>query len=507
MSPQPSKPRTAIRRVTPRSIAFATLNGIAVITLYFVVDYTSPLYPPTYSLQDSSIFRLVGKVWAEGGLPYVDIWDHKGPLIFFTNMLGAKLGDPIQGVFYVDLAIMLVTAWLLWRVVAVSMSDSSVPIRLLSFWFSLAVLATMLFGVWDLSETVCFPFLAASLWLAFRDAGTRTFLPSKDGDDGFHVSPLNAYIQGLAASACFLTRLTNAVAVVGTVLVLAIMLITRRRWANLAICVGWFFAGFVTLFAPFAVYFALHSAFGDFIYGTVIFNLSYAAKSSFFSYGLKAVLFLMGFPTILTVLAIVAMVRRKTVDAAHAIITASGLFTMVMFSRLEPFPHYYTILVFFLPSALATVEAIVLSKAGAKIAAGTLVAMLVIIPSATNLMIHLYVTEQRTKFSSPTIERIIQESHGSVAFYNIDAMAYLMYDIQPSYRYAVMQDWQASFSDQFQSDLVTMYENPRTEYLIVNPWGMPLSITGILNTKYQLVEETHESSIKTIRVYRAINWQ
>lgn len=490
-----------------KSVTFGLLNGIAVIALYFIVDYTSPLYPPTYSLQDSSIFRLVGKIWAEGGLPYVDIWDHKGPLIFFTNMLGAQLGDPIHGVFFVDLAIMLITAWLLWRVTVVSMPDSSTPIRLLAFWFSLAVLTAMLFGVWDLSETVCFPFLAASLWLALRDAGARTFLPSKDGDDGFHVSPLNAYVQGMAVSACLLTRLTSAVAVVGTVLVLAIMLITRRHWMNLMICAVWFFAGFATLVAPFAAYFALHGAFGDFIYGTVIFNLSYAAKSNFFSYGLKAVLSLMGFPAILTAMAIVAMVHRKTVDAAHVIITVAGMLTLILFSRLEPFPHYYTILIFFLPSVLATVEAIVVSKAGVRTAALTLVAMMIIIPPATNFMVHLYVPNQRTEFSSPTIKRIIQESHGSVAFYNIDAMAYLVYDIQPSYRYAVLQDWQASFSDQFRSNLVTMYENPRTEYLIVNPWGVPLSITDILNTKYQLVEETHESSIKTIRVYRAISWQ
>lgn len=504
MSPQPSKPRAAIRHINPRSIAFAALNGIAVIALYFVVDYTSPLYPPTYSLQDSSIFRLVGKVWAEGGLPYVDIWDHKGPLIFFTNMLGAKLGDPLQGVFYVNLFIIAITAALLWQVVVVSMPQSSTLNQLIAFWFTMAMLAAFLYGIWDLSEIPCFPFLAASLWLAFRDAGTRTFLPSKDGDDGFHVSPLNAYIQGLAVSACFLTRLTNAVAVVGTVLVLAIMLITRRRWANLTACLGWGLIGFSTLSAPFAVYFALHGAFGDFIYGTIGYNMSYAAASQFFSYGIKAALALLTLPTIITIAAVISMWHRRVIDAAHMVVALSGVLSIVLFARLEPFPHYYTVIMFLLPTMIDTVNEFIPSK---RLGTLAMAIIMIILPFGANRAIHRFLYDQRYEFKSPAIERIAKESHGSVALYDIDPMAYLRYDIAPAYPRAFLQDWQAKFSTEYQQDLHAMYEQPRTEYLIVNDWGQRKYIEDILDTKYQLVEQIQDPNLKLLLVYKVKNHQ
>lgn len=34
---------------------------------------------------DSTIFQLIGKSWLEGALPYKDIFDHKGPLIFLLT--------------------------------------------------------------------------------------------------------------------------------------------------------------------------------------------------------------------------------------------------------------------------------------------------------------------------------------------------------------------------------------------------------------------------------------
>ena len=48
---------------------------------------TSPLYPYYYGT-DSAQFLTIGKAWALGKIPYIDVFDHKGPLIFFIDMLG-----------------------------------------------------------------------------------------------------------------------------------------------------------------------------------------------------------------------------------------------------------------------------------------------------------------------------------------------------------------------------------------------------------------------------------
>ena len=40
---------------------------------------------------DQSMFSIIGEGWSQGCLPYVDLWDSKGPIIFFVNMLGIQL--------------------------------------------------------------------------------------------------------------------------------------------------------------------------------------------------------------------------------------------------------------------------------------------------------------------------------------------------------------------------------------------------------------------------------
>jgi len=38
------------------------------------------------------MFQIIGKAWTEGITPYVGVFDHKGPFIFFVNALGYLMG-------------------------------------------------------------------------------------------------------------------------------------------------------------------------------------------------------------------------------------------------------------------------------------------------------------------------------------------------------------------------------------------------------------------------------
>ena len=47
---------------------------------------TSPLYP-YYFGGDSAQFQTIGKGWSKGMIPYKDMFDHKGPIIFLLICL------------------------------------------------------------------------------------------------------------------------------------------------------------------------------------------------------------------------------------------------------------------------------------------------------------------------------------------------------------------------------------------------------------------------------------
>lgn len=77
-----------------------------VLALVFVSLFsygTSPFYT-NHASSDSAMFQVIGRGWAEGRLPYADLWDSKGPLIFFINAVGFWLTGSATGVYLLQIA-------------------------------------------------------------------------------------------------------------------------------------------------------------------------------------------------------------------------------------------------------------------------------------------------------------------------------------------------------------------------------------------------------------------
>lgn len=450
---------------------FVMANVVMLIAMYCFVDLMSPFYPDDWSLDDSDIFRLIGKVWAQGGTPYVDVWDHKGPLIFFTNVIGYFIGGPLHGVFYVDLTLVLVTAFFIWRIVTLTCADCSRPVQVLTFWFTMVVLASIMAPVWDLTETVCLPFLSAALWLALRDIKA-----SDDGATGVVVSGADGYAQGLAVSAALMTRATNAMTACVTVLVLAVILVRHARWMNLIHSAMAFIGGVLTLTVPFSVYFAVKGAFDEFIWGAFSFNMSYAAGSSgsFLSHGKLFALMLLMLPLAVTGTAVLTMLLRRAVTVESSLYLLSGAAMVIMFLHLEPFPHYVAIAVPFTPSLTVGLWYVV--KGRMHVIVSSLCALLAIfIPYTAHLTILQWNPYLRTSYQNTAFERVTSQTkaeHASMVIYgtlnhNPDVMAYLRYDVNPSVRFFTLQEWQASFSADYRNRLIASFRQARSEYIVV----------------------------------------
>lgn len=63
--------------------------------------------------RDSGVFLYIGRGILNGKLPYLDFWDHKGPLIYYINALGLSLyGNSYWGIWFVEIC-SLITASLI----------------------------------------------------------------------------------------------------------------------------------------------------------------------------------------------------------------------------------------------------------------------------------------------------------------------------------------------------------------------------------------------------------
>ena len=70
---------------------------ISIIFLLFYSYTTSPLF--MHEGMDSAVFKTMGLAILQGKVPYLDIFDHKGPVLYFINALGQYLIPGRLGIF------------------------------------------------------------------------------------------------------------------------------------------------------------------------------------------------------------------------------------------------------------------------------------------------------------------------------------------------------------------------------------------------------------------------
>ncbi|MFF7682030.1 hypothetical protein ACFZA2_04640 [Microbacterium sp. NPDC007973] len=207
-------------RLTARPALLTAASALIVSLSAYV-----PMIVSGHITRDSGVFLYTGMVVSRGGMPYVDSWDHKGPLLAVIETLAWRLGGGIVGAPILEAIVLffgLTVAGLIWA-------------RWIRAWAAVVVLITGVtyLGVFEggnFTETWLFPFqlvaysLVADIVLRFgRDAPARILVGA-------------GMTLGLAVSVGLFTRMNN----VAGLLVLAGVCVVffRRRLAVAASVIG-----------------------------------------------------------------------------------------------------------------------------------------------------------------------------------------------------------------------------------------------------------------------------
>ena len=95
-----------------------TIILVALLAMAFVICMRSPLNPFAKDLvteTDSSVFKYIGWRMANGEVPYKDIFDHKGILLYFINYLGTLLSFH-RGVWLIEYIFMFLSLGLSYKI-------------------------------------------------------------------------------------------------------------------------------------------------------------------------------------------------------------------------------------------------------------------------------------------------------------------------------------------------------------------------------------------------------
>lgn len=232
-------------RITHLSVLFFLL-----LSCTYFITRDACLTPTTMIGYDASVFATFGGAWLDGLLPYKDLFDHKGPVIFFLSMLGFWLGGDFYGIVYIE----IINLFLFSAIFLYINRDNSI-IYYLFFLFIYWIFIAKNFEGGNLTEEYALLFngISASAWL--KRAHLRFFL------------------YGLSGSMLVFMRMNLAA------LSLCIFLIDL--WYSKSFCKYIFqtFLGFIIPSGFIILYFFHHDALYDFYQTYIVFNMHYIQGS------------------------------------------------------------------------------------------------------------------------------------------------------------------------------------------------------------------------------------
>lgn len=486
-----------MKRTIPRParLAAAVLAVLALAAVFVVrFSYSTSFLYPGYCGFDSAIFQTIGKYWTQGFTPYSQLFDHKGPLIFFVDAVGYWLHGR-AGILVVQTLSLAAAIWGLYRLGRTALSR---PWALGAAALALVYLART-FDEGNMTEEYSLPFLAVSLYLAARWCLARR-------DDPAAPHPWQwAAVYGVSFGAVLMLRVTSAVAVCSYVLVITLALLVSRQWKNLFANMGGFLGGFVLITGPFAVYFACKGSLGDMFYGTIGYNIFYATEFSIAEYyagnqwaasTLNRVLTDFGAPLfLLAVLCIAALIRRKTDLLAWGGLLSTALSMYVLFSN-RPYVHYFMIVTPLIPLAFVLAAELFRGGKGCKLAWAApalcglwAVSLLVRLPgwNADSFMARYPYEVLDYNNAARSVAAVIPaEERDSVLGYNVDAQWYLAADIRPCQRYFIHQDWQAQDDPAMRAEINESLRQDPPKWLAVDG-PVEAGVQQLLDEQYTAV--------------------
>ncbi|MGH2582195.1 MAG: ArnT family glycosyltransferase [Anaerolineales bacterium] len=208
---------------------------------------------------DSSIFIYMGRRVLQGDIPYKDMWDHKGPLIYYINALGLVISDGSRwGILYLELV----------AVITATLVGFSLFKRAFGLWpafFAATLFVIELRLVLDkgnMTEEYALPLQMLMLWLIWYSVEKKQVLAY--------------FCIGVLAGLCFLLRPN----IIGIPLAFGLILLWQSRgdqrrdaWRNIAVAI----VGGLLVIGWVAIYFLFSGALPQMWDAMFMFNFLYNA--------------------------------------------------------------------------------------------------------------------------------------------------------------------------------------------------------------------------------------
>ena len=328
-----------MKHIVPFIICFA-ISFLFAITL--ALSPFNNLSPGT----DSSVFLYIGREMLHGSVPYRDLFDHKGIVLYFIEYLGYLIGFGNKiGVWIIELLNIFFTSLIFYRISC--LFTKSKVICYLSVFIVWDIVSSPFFFSEEggnLTEEYALPWIALSLYFVIKFFVTENY-------KNWHIIAI-----GFSFATVFFLRVNMVGLWAALLLAVVIYFIKNKRSPEIIKCAVLFIIGCITLFVPVMVYLLLTNSLEYMIRYYFIFNIHYTSSGG----GIKNIIpFILSFISLSGIVPNFFIVYSLTANFKSKI-SWINIFTFLLALLSasvsgQSFMHYYIILVpfFLIPTVLS----------------------------------------------------------------------------------------------------------------------------------------------------------
>ena len=255
-----------------RALIYFAMFAYALIVMLFCTK-NSPFYAFN-DWSDPNTYFTMGKGMFNGAVPYRDLFDHKGPFLFFLYGIGYLISSAnLNGVFLIQSVSLFLTMFFAYKIAKIFLEDDTRAYMTAFCLPFFIVSGTVYVGPTSHGggspEEFCLPLLACSVYLALKQCKSI----SKE-------ARIPMFFQGVVTALVFMMKFNIAVFFAGTVISFFIYRLAKKEY-KLFLFEGISLAcGFIAAMLPYLVYALSTGSLRRFFSAYIKFNLAYAEGDS-----------------------------------------------------------------------------------------------------------------------------------------------------------------------------------------------------------------------------------
>ncbi|MGY3766900.1 glycosyltransferase family 39 protein [Vagococcus vulneris] len=228
-------------RISKSTVYLILFFGVLSSFFLGIVSKNSPLYYFN-DWVDVNAFFTMGRAWHHGLIPYQDLAEQKGPILFFIYRIAAVFSDSYFGIYILEIISLTWTSMILYKIGRHFFnSRKTIAMVLISY---LVLLMSPFFKQGGGVEELSFVPIMYSIYLIIKAQKQH-----------LHLSVVDYFLSGIALGYLFWSKYTMIGSWIGFYLSLAICLLINKDFRELLKAVIFSIVGFLIVTLPIVIYF------------------------------------------------------------------------------------------------------------------------------------------------------------------------------------------------------------------------------------------------------------